>query len=32
VFSEEGMLRRVTTTKQAVIDNSPHEHYTPESA
>jgi hypothetical protein len=32
VFSKEDVLRRVTAMKHAVIDNSPHEHYTPESA
>jgi hypothetical protein len=32
VFSKEDVLRRVTEMKQAGIDNSPHEHYTHESA
>jgi hypothetical protein len=32
VFSKEDVLRHVTAMRQAVIDNSPHEHYTPESA
>jgi hypothetical protein len=32
VFSKEDVLRRVTAMKHTVIDNSPHEHYTPKSA